>query len=75
MVVPGLKARYIDVYLPSEEAKHEWEDEAKKLGITLSKFVFAAVEALDPQEMRLPGRISSENLQKPKKRLKDFAAS
>jgi hypothetical protein len=45
MVVPGLKARYVDVYLPSEAAKHEWEEEAKKAGLPLSKFVFAAVEA------------------------------
>ena len=45
MVAPGLKARYIDVYLPSEEAKHEWEKEAKKAGLPLSKFVFGAVEA------------------------------
>jgi hypothetical protein len=45
MVVPGLKARYIDVYLPSEEAKHEWEEEAKKAGLSLSKFIFSAVEA------------------------------
>jgi hypothetical protein len=45
MVVPGLKARYVDVYLPSEAAKHEWEEEAKKLGLPLSKFVFEAVEA------------------------------
>jgi vacuolar-type H+-ATPase subunit I/STV1 len=45
MVVPGLKARYIDVYLPSEEAKHEWEEDAKKAGLPMSKFVFAAVEA------------------------------
>src|SRR5512136_839507 len=45
MVAPGLKARYVDVYLPSEEAKHEWEEEAKKLGLPLSKFVFEAVEA------------------------------
>jgi hypothetical protein len=45
MVVPGLKARYVVVYLPSEEAKNEWEDEAKKSGLTLSKFIFAAVEA------------------------------
>ena len=45
MVAPGLKARYIDVYLPSEEAKHEWEDEAKKAGLPMSKFVFEAVEA------------------------------
>ena len=45
MVAPGLKARYVDVYLPSEDAKHEWEEEAKKAGIPLSKFVFEAVEA------------------------------
>ncbi len=45
MVVPGLKARYVDVYLPSEQAKHEWEEDAKKLGLPLSKFVFEAVEA------------------------------
>jgi len=45
MVAPGLKARYIDVYLPSEEAKQEWEEEAKKVGLPLSKFVFEAVEA------------------------------
>lgn len=45
MVVPGLKARYIDVYLPSEEAKQEWEEEAKKARLSLSKFIFAAVEA------------------------------
>jgi hypothetical protein len=45
MVAPGLKTRYIDVYLPSEDAKHEWEEDAKKAGLPLSKFVFAAVEA------------------------------
>ena len=45
MVVPGLKTRYVDVYLPSEAAKQEWEDEAKKAGLPLSKFVFGAVEA------------------------------
>ena len=45
MVAPGLKERYIDVYLPSKAAKHEWEEEAKKAGLPLSKFVFAAVEA------------------------------
>ena len=45
MVVPGLKARYVDVYLPSENAKLEWEEEAKKAGLPMSKFVFAAVEA------------------------------
>ncbi|MRS03684.1 hypothetical protein EG832_10775, partial [bacterium] len=45
MVAPGLKARYVDVYLPSEAAKREWEEEAKKAGIPLSKFVFEAVDA------------------------------
>ena len=45
MVAPGLKARYVDVYLPSEAAKREWEEEAKKAGLPLSKFVFEAVEA------------------------------
>ena len=45
MVVPGLKARYVDVYLPSEAAKRQWEEEAKKAGIPLSRFVFEAVEA------------------------------
>ena len=45
MVVPMLKDRYVDVYLPSENAKLEWEEEAKKAGLPMSKFVFAAVEA------------------------------
>lgn len=45
MVVPGLKARYVDVYLPSENAKLEWEEEAKEAGVPMSKFVFEAVEA------------------------------
>jgi hypothetical protein len=45
MVAPGLKARYVDVYLTSEAAKQEWEDEAKRAGLPLSKFVFEAVEA------------------------------
>ena len=45
MVAPGLKARYVDVYLPSEAAKRLWEEDAKKLGLPLSKFVFEAVEA------------------------------
>lgn len=45
MVTPGLKKRYIDVYLPSEEAKHEWEEDATKAGLPMSKFVFEAVEA------------------------------
>ena len=45
MVVPGLKARYVDVYLPSENAKLKWEEEAKNAGLPMSKFVFEAVEA------------------------------
>jgi hypothetical protein len=45
MVAPGLKTRYINVYLPSEEAKQQWEDDAKKAGIPLSRFVFEAVES------------------------------
>ncbi len=45
MVAPGLKDRYVDVYLPSENAKLEWEEEAKKAGLPMSKFVFEAVEA------------------------------
>ena len=45
MVAPGLKARYIDVYLPSKAAKQQWEEEAKKAGLPMSKFVFGAVEA------------------------------
>jgi flagellar motility protein MotE (MotC chaperone) len=45
MVAPGLKARYVDVYLPSEAAKREWEEDAEKVGLPLSKFVFEAVEA------------------------------
>ena len=54
MVVPGLKARYIDVYLPSEEAKQEWEEEAKKAGLSLSKFIFAAVEAFRASKEETP---------------------
>jgi hypothetical protein len=45
MVAPGLKDRYVDVYLPSEKAKLEWEEEAKNAGLPMSKFVFEAVEA------------------------------
>jgi hypothetical protein len=45
MVVPGLKARYVDVYLPSEAAKQQWEEDAKRAGLPMSKFVFEAVEA------------------------------
>jgi len=44
MVAPGLKARYVDVYLPTAAAKREWEAEAKKVGLPMSKFIFEAVE-------------------------------
>ena len=45
MVAPELKKRYVDVYLPSEATKRQWEEDAKKAGLPLSKFVFEAVEA------------------------------
>ncbi len=45
MVASGLKARYVCVYLPSEKAKQQWEEDAKNLGLPLSKFVFEAVES------------------------------
>jgi hypothetical protein len=45
MVAPTLKARYIDVYLPSKNAKLQWEEDAKKAGLPLSRFIFEAVEA------------------------------
>lgn len=54
MVAPGLKARYVDVYLPSEDAKQQWEEEAKKAGIPLSKFVFEAVEAFRASKKEKP---------------------
>lgn len=44
MVVPHLRERYISVYLPSVKVKELWEEDAKKAGIPLSKFVFEAVE-------------------------------
>jgi hypothetical protein len=54
MVAPHLKERYIDVYLPSEKAKKEWEKHAKKLGLPLSKFVFEAVEAFRAAKDKTP---------------------
>jgi len=54
MVVPGLKDRYVDVYLPSEKAKQEWEEEAKKAGLPMSKFVFEAVEAFRAAKAETP---------------------
>jgi hypothetical protein len=54
MVVPGLKARYINVYLPSEAAKLQWEEDAKEVGIPLSRFVFEAVEAFRASKKETP---------------------
>ena len=54
MVVPGLKARYINVYLPSEAAKLQWEEDAKEAGIPLSRFVFEAVEAFRASKKETP---------------------
>ena len=54
MVAPGLKSRYVDVYLPSQEAKREWEEEAKEAGLPMSKFVFEAVEAFRTAKKETP---------------------
>ena len=54
MVAPGLKSRYIDVYLPSKEAKREWEEEARKAGLPMSKFIFEAVEAFRTAKDKTP---------------------
>jgi hypothetical protein len=54
MVAPHLKERYIDVYLPSKKAKTEWEEDAKKLGLPLSKFVFEEVEAFRASKDETP---------------------
>jgi hypothetical protein len=54
MVAPGLKARYINVYLPSEAAKQQWEEDAKEAGIPLSRFVFEAVEAFRANKKEAP---------------------
>ena len=54
MVVPGLKARYINVYLPSEAAKLQWEEDANEAGIPLSCFVFEAVEAFRASKEETP---------------------
>ena len=75
MVAPGLKARYIDVYLPSEAAKREWEEEAKKAGLPMSKFIFEAVEAFRAARMRHPAMKWSGNSQKPKRKCKSSAAT
>jgi len=54
MVAPKLKSRYINVYLPSEKVKHLWEEDAKKAGLTLSKFVFEAVESFRTSKDDIP---------------------
>jgi hypothetical protein len=54
MVAPGLKARYVDVYLPSEAVKRQWEGDAKEAGLPLSKFVFEAVEAFRSAKKEKP---------------------
>ncbi len=54
MVAPGLKARYINVYLPSEAAKLQWEEDAKEAGIPLSRFVFESVEAFRASKKETP---------------------
>ncbi|HII07189.1 MAG TPA: hypothetical protein HA349_07740 [Methanotrichaceae archaeon] len=50
MVAPSLKERYINVYLPSAKIKEQWEEDAKKSGLTLSKYVFEAVEKFRTQD-------------------------
>ncbi len=54
MVAPGLKARYVDVYLPSQDVKQQWAEEASKSGIPLSKYVFEAVEAFRASKKETP---------------------
>ena len=54
MVAPGLKARYVDTYLPSQDVKQQWEEEAKNVGMPLSKFVFEAVEAFRASKKETP---------------------
>jgi len=54
MVAPTLKTRYVDVYLPSESAKRQWEEDAKKAGLPLSRFVFEAVEAFRAGRDEIP---------------------
>jgi hypothetical protein len=54
MVAPSLKARYVDVYLPSENVKKQWEEDAKRAGLPLSRFVFEAVEAFRAGRDEIP---------------------
>jgi hypothetical protein len=54
MVAPHLKARYINVYLPSAKLKQLWEEDAKKAGLPLSKFVFEAVESFRAPDDEIP---------------------
>lgn len=54
MVAPGLKARYVNVYLPSEKVKQLWEEDAKKVGLPLSKYVLEAVESFRSKDDEVP---------------------
>lgn len=54
MVVPELKARYINVYLPSSDVKLGWEKDAKDAGVSLSKYVYEAVEAFRDKREETP---------------------
>jgi len=54
MVAPGLKARYAATYLPSQNVKQQWEEEARVAGMPLSKFVFEAVEAFRASKKETP---------------------
>ncbi|MCJ7445359.1 MAG: hypothetical protein MUO26_12695 [Methanotrichaceae archaeon] len=44
MVDSAFKGRYCNVYFPSEEDRQRWENWAKEAGVSLSKFIYEAVE-------------------------------
>lgn len=44
LVTEALKQRTIYVFLPSEEQKARWENQSKRLGVSISKFVIEYVE-------------------------------
>ena len=75
MGAPGLKARYVDVYLPSETAKRQWEEDAKEVGLPLSKFVYEAVEAFCLPKRKNLDPTSSKSWLKSKRRFRNFGAS
>ncbi len=64
-----IKQRAIYVYLPSVEHKERWERYAKKLGVSLSKFVIEYVENSIRQEEE-PGYKSRSDLLKENSELK-----